>query len=47
MKYEWVAALTVGKLWWKAALSELLPALSTIGNLNVTGKFQNSNTQTK
>lgn len=42
-----MAALTAGQLWRKAALSEQLPALPTIGNLNVTGKFQNSNTQTK
>lgn len=40
-------ALTAGKLWWKAALSELLPALSTIRNLDVTSNFQNSNAQTK
>lgn len=40
-------ALTAGELRWEAALSELLPAVPTIWNFNVTGKFQNSNTQTK
>lgn len=47
MKTEQEVDLTAGQLWWEAALSELLPALSTVGNLNVTSKFQNSNTQTK
>lgn len=47
MKAEQELDLTAGKLWWEAALSELLPALSAVGNLEVTSKFQNSNTQTK
>lgn len=38
---------TTSKLWGETALSKLLPPFSTIWNLNITGKLQNSNTQTE
>lgn len=47
MQTEKKVDLTAGKLRGKAALSQLLPALSTIWNLNIAGKLQNRNTQTR